>query len=120
MVRSCLVPSNRLVSLSGGCPILQVHTFEDGILSELLFDPKHGLLNLPLPSVLSLILRLLLLPRHIVGDKLQLLGLVLLGRFIFTKQAIGTDAETADQQSPIHDSVIESSDGFQQSFAEEV
>mgnify|MGYP001527977423 CR=1 FL=1 len=100
MVRSCLVPSNRLVSLSGGCPILQVHTFEDGILSELLFNPKHGLLNLPLPSVLSLILRLLLLPRHIVGEKIQLLGLVLLGRFIFTKQAIGTDAETYRRSSP--------------------
>ena len=67
MVRSCLMPSNRLIPLPCGGAILQVHPLEDGVLTIPLFDPQHGLLELPLSDVGSFICLLLLLLGGVVG-----------------------------------------------------
>ena len=80
MARSCLMPSDRLVTLPGGGPLLQIQPLEDGVLAVALLDAQHGLLELPLPSVGGLIRLLPLLPLGIVGEQGQLLRLVPLRR----------------------------------------
>ena len=77
--------SNRLISLSGCGPIFQVQTFEDSVLTKLLFDPQYGFLNLSLPSVFSCVFCLLLFLCRLVSEEIQLLHLVLLGYFFFMK-----------------------------------
>ena len=71
------MPSDRLVTLPGGGPLLQIQPLEDGVLAVALLD---GLLELPLPSVGGLIRLLPLLPLGIVGEQGQLLRLVPLRR----------------------------------------
>lgn len=58
-----------LIPLTGSGPLLQVHPLEDGVLAELLLDPQHGLLNLPLPGMGGLVRLLLLLLGGVVGEQ---------------------------------------------------
>ena len=85
-----------LIPLTGSGALLQVHTLEDSVLAVPLFDPKHGLLNLPLPSVGGLVHLLPLLLGGVIGEQIQLLRL-LLGRVSLGEQLVGADAQPADQ-----------------------
>ena len=91
------MPPNRLISLPGSGPLLQVHPLEDGVLAIPLLDAQHGLLELPLPGVGGLIR---LLPRFsggVVGEQIQLLRLVPPGGLRLVQQLVGADAQAAEQ-----------------------
>ena len=85
-----------LIPLTGSGPLLQVHPLEDGVLAELLLDPQHGLLNLPLPGMGGLVRLLPLLLGGVVGEQIQLLCLIL-GHINLGEQLVGADAQSADQ-----------------------
>lgn len=97
-----------LVSLSGGSTILQVHALENGILAVPLFDAQHSLLELPLSGIGGFVGQLPLFLGSIVGEKIQLLCLVLTGDISLGQQFIGADAQPTNQQILVNDSVIES------------
>ena len=61
------MPSNGLIPLPGGGALLQIHPLEDGVLTIPLFDPQHGLLELPLSGVGGFICLLLLLLGGVVS-----------------------------------------------------
>ena len=67
--------SNRLIALFGGSALLQIQPFEDGVLAIALLDAQHGLLELPLPGVDSLVRPLPRLSGGVVGEQIQLLRL---------------------------------------------
>lgn len=90
------MPADLGVAIFGCSAFLQIHAFEDGVLAELLLDPQHGLLNLPLPGMGGLVRLLPLLLGGVVGEQIQLLCLIL-GHINLGEQLVGADAQSADQ-----------------------
>ena len=86
------MPSDRLVALFGRGAILQVHPLEDGVLAVPLLDAQHGLLELPLPGMGSLVRLFLLFPGGVVGEQIHLLRLVPIGGLRLIQQLVGADA----------------------------
>ena len=82
------MPSDRLIAFLGRGALLQVHPFEDGVLAVPLLDAQHGLLELPLPGVGSLIRLLLRLSGGVIGEQVQLLRLVRLGCLRLVQQFV--------------------------------
>ena len=88
-----------LVPILGGGAILQIHPFEDGIFSKLLFDGEQRFLSFLFPLQCLGICGVLGLGKQIQLDFRQGRGILL------PKYMVGGLIQSTDQQICIHDAV---------------
>ena len=79
--------------------VLQVHSFEDGVLSKFLFDGQHGFLHLLFTLKFGLLLSLFCLKSCVVREEVKLLKTtILLWCVRFWQNMIYRDIEPSDEK----------------------
>ena len=108
--------SNLLVAVFGRSAFLVVEALEDGVLAETLLDAEHGFLHSALLVEGGLLLLLLSLEFLVVGEEVELDGLVVLVGLRFFYDIVGRDVDSAHQQVGIDDAVEEVHHGLCNQF----
>ena len=105
-----------VVSLPGCGAVLQIQSFEDGILAKTLFDVQHGFLEFSLPCMGSVSLFFLLFLCRVVRKQVNLLRQILRHRRL-VQQVIGAEGQPTGQQGFIYDPVIQAGGCLEQLLA---
>ena len=100
--------SNLFVALLGRGTFLEVETTEDGVLAETLFDFQLCFLHAAFLVESGLLLLALLFQGVIIGEEVELLGCIILGRYgCFRYDMVRGEIQPADEQVWIDTAVEE-------------